>query len=62
MKYLRSNGRVLEVREYTPIIYRVKAIGKVPIPLLSGKYSNQAAKEMVEKLIASPEYKGEAID
>lgn len=56
MRWLRSSGRVLEVREVGPVVMRLEANGRAPLPLIDVVESDEEARARLRGLLASGLY------
>ena len=62
MKLIHSNGAVLEVRDVSPVIFRLRA-GRVPIKVNGYRIvEDGAARELLRELLATGLYEGGRVE
>ena len=59
MKWTRSNGKVLEVRDCGPVLLRLAA-DAIPLPIVDAVEEDAAARDRVRVLLATGLYRKEA--
>ena len=61
MKLIHSNGKLLEVRDVGPVVFRLRA-GEIPIKV-NGHHlmEDDAARDLLRELLATGWYEGERV-
>lgn len=61
MKWIKSNGKKLEVRDVGHVIYEMVTLTDIPLPILDAVLADDKARERLEGLRATGHYGGRVV-